>query len=316
MIAQARDLRDDLAGSTDVATLTTWIDRNAAYDAALRRLYDALLDSDGRVTDRVRSAFEGEQAARRQLPPDTRGLVVIMSDIARGGLNQAVIAIEEARGALSSAHRPPGALQQPPGARRVGLAVGSGAGTLARKFPASYDLPGGTAGRDAHREDSFVQIRVVTDQPWEVSTDVLVVPVVGELEFTGAYDELDRRSGGELRALQAFGELRRSPLRDRARRVRASCRRGGCSSSRRGHAEDLDRETVRKFAASRDPAPDQPRRQGDGGLAGPAGRVARRGRRARRRRSSRGAWSRAASSPRRSTARTATRRRRSSTSWC
>ena len=53
-----------------------------------------------------------------------------------------------------------------------------------------------------------MQIRVVTDQPWEVSTDVLVVPVVGELEFTGAYDELDRRSGGELRALQAFGELR------------------------------------------------------------------------------------------------------------
>jgi hypothetical protein len=103
MIVQARDLRDDLTGSTDVATLTTWIDRNAAYDAALRRLYDALLESDGRVTDRVRSAFEGEQAARRQLPPDTRGLVVIMSDIARGGLNQAVIAIEEARGALSSA---------------------------------------------------------------------------------------------------------------------------------------------------------------------------------------------------------------------
>ena len=34
MIEQARGLRDDLAGSTDVSTLTTWIDRNAAYDAA------------------------------------------------------------------------------------------------------------------------------------------------------------------------------------------------------------------------------------------------------------------------------------------
>jgi hypothetical protein len=103
MIEQARGLRDNLAGSTDVATLTAWIDTNAAYDAALRRLYDALSESKGRVTDRVRDAFAAEQAARAQLPSDTRGLVVIMSDIARGGLNQAVIAIEEARGALSAA---------------------------------------------------------------------------------------------------------------------------------------------------------------------------------------------------------------------
>lgn len=114
MIEQARGLRDDLAGSTDVSTLTTWIDRNAAYDAAVRRLYDALLESKGRVTDRVREAFAGEQAARRGLPADTRGLVVIMSDIARGGLNQAVISIEQARGALSSALDLQHQLQQPP----------------------------------------------------------------------------------------------------------------------------------------------------------------------------------------------------------
>ena len=93
-----------------------------------------------------------------------------------------------------------------------------------------------------------MQIRVVTDQPWEVSTDVLVVPVVGELEFTGAYDELDRRSGGELRALQAFGELR-------DRRYGTALGASGELPARRllvvsaGHAEDLDRETVRKFAA-------------------------------------------------------------------
>ena len=86
-----------------MSTLTAWIDRNAAYDTALRRLYDALLSSKGRVTDKVRAGFDGEQAARHQLPPDTRGLVVIMSDIAEGGLNQAVISIEEARGAIGSA---------------------------------------------------------------------------------------------------------------------------------------------------------------------------------------------------------------------
>jgi leucyl aminopeptidase len=93
-----------------------------------------------------------------------------------------------------------------------------------------------------------VQIRVVTDQPWEVSTDVLVVPVVGELEFSGAYDELDRRSGGELRALQAFGELR-------DRRYGTALGSSGELPARRllvvsaGHAEDFDRETARKFAA-------------------------------------------------------------------
>ena len=93
-----------------------------------------------------------------------------------------------------------------------------------------------------------MQIRVVTDQPWEVTTDVLVVPVVGELEFTGAYDELDRRSGGELRALQAFGELR-------DRRYGTALGSSGELPARRllavsaGHAEDLDRESVRKFAA-------------------------------------------------------------------
>ncbi len=102
-IAQSRSLRDRLAGSTDVSTLTTWIDRNAGYDEALAGLYQALLDSRGRVTDAVRRAYDDEQAARSALPGDTRGLVVIMSDVAQGGLNQAVIAIEEARGSLAQA---------------------------------------------------------------------------------------------------------------------------------------------------------------------------------------------------------------------
>jgi len=102
-IAEARAVRDRLAPSTDVSTLTTWLDRNGAYDAALRTLYKALIDSKGRVTAAVRKAFDAEQAARKQLPADTRGLVVIMAEIAQGGLNQAVISIEEARGSLSAA---------------------------------------------------------------------------------------------------------------------------------------------------------------------------------------------------------------------
>jgi leucyl aminopeptidase len=53
-----------------------------------------------------------------------------------------------------------------------------------------------------------VQVRVVTDQPWEVTADVLALPVMGEPEFAGVLDEIDRRSGGELRALTEFGEVR------------------------------------------------------------------------------------------------------------
>lgn len=102
-IAQARTARDKLAATSDVSTLTNWIDRNAAYDAAVRRLYQALLSSKGRVTDKVRAAFAGEQSARRALPADTRALVVIMSEIAQGGLNQAVISIEQARGKIGAA---------------------------------------------------------------------------------------------------------------------------------------------------------------------------------------------------------------------
>ncbi len=102
-IAAAVKLRDELASSTEVSTLTDWLDRNAAYDKALRLLYAALVTSDGLVTSEVQQAFEGEQAARANLPSDTRGMVVIMSDIARGGLNQAVIAIDEARESLAQA---------------------------------------------------------------------------------------------------------------------------------------------------------------------------------------------------------------------
>jgi leucyl aminopeptidase len=98
-------------------------------------------------------------------------------------------------------------------------------------------------------EDPPVQIRVVTDQPWEVAADVLVLPVVGDPEFTGPLDELDRRSGGELRALQAFGELRQ-------KRYGTALAAAGELPARRllvvsaGDAEGVDRETARKVAAT------------------------------------------------------------------
>jgi hypothetical protein len=102
-IAKARTLRDALAASVDVSTLTQWLDRNATYDKALRSLYQALSDSKGTINARVLAAIDAEKAARAALPADTKGLVVILAEIGRGGLNQAVISIEEARGDLDAA---------------------------------------------------------------------------------------------------------------------------------------------------------------------------------------------------------------------
>ena len=102
-IAQARNVAATLSKTVDVSTLTAWLDRNAAYDGALRTLYSSLLQSRGRVTDAVRKAFAAQQAALAALPGDTKAVVVIMSDIAQGGLNQAVIDIETARGSLRAA---------------------------------------------------------------------------------------------------------------------------------------------------------------------------------------------------------------------
>ena len=52
-----------------------------------------------------------------------------------------------------------------------------------------------------------MKLRVVAAQPWDVAADVLVVPVLGDPPFRGAVAELDKRSGGELGSLVAFGEL-------------------------------------------------------------------------------------------------------------
>ncbi len=96
-------LRDKLATTTDVSILTRWIDRNAVYDAALRKTWTLLDKSKGRVTKALEAAIRELQAAQANLPADGRALVVIMADVARGGLNQAVIEIEQARGQLTAA---------------------------------------------------------------------------------------------------------------------------------------------------------------------------------------------------------------------
>lgn len=102
-LTAALEIRDQLVESVDTTTLDIWVDRNRTYDDALARLYQALQGSRGRVTDAAREAFADVQRAQKLLPPDTRAIVVIMSDLAQGGLNQAAIRIDEARGALTAA---------------------------------------------------------------------------------------------------------------------------------------------------------------------------------------------------------------------
>ena len=102
-LVAAGKLRDQLANTVDVTVLDEWLTRNGAYDVALRDLYVAYSQVGTKVTDALRDAIAAEAEARKNLPPDTRGLVVIMAEISRSGMSGAVITIEEARGRLTSA---------------------------------------------------------------------------------------------------------------------------------------------------------------------------------------------------------------------
>ncbi len=94
-----------------------------------------------------------------------------------------------------------------------------------------------------------MELRVVTEEPWSVAADVLLVPIVGEPSFEGTLGELDRRSGGELSALAAFGELS-------GKRYATALAAPGELPVRRlvavgaGEAAGVDRETVLRLAAA------------------------------------------------------------------
>jgi hypothetical protein len=103
IFAATKAQRDILVQTAEVTTLDEWMRRTGRYDMALRTLYGALVASGGRVNDAVRDAYAEEGAARADLPPDTRGLVLIVAETGRGGLNTAVIQIETLRGRLFAA---------------------------------------------------------------------------------------------------------------------------------------------------------------------------------------------------------------------
>jgi hypothetical protein len=103
LLDHADELRVELLTASDQTTLDEWLARHRRYDAALTALYTALQSSGGLVTKEVEVAYHEENVARAELPVDSRALIVIVAEIARGGLNQAVIAIEDARGRINTA---------------------------------------------------------------------------------------------------------------------------------------------------------------------------------------------------------------------
>ncbi|HVA86298.1 MAG TPA: M17 family peptidase N-terminal domain-containing protein, partial [Candidatus Saccharimonadales bacterium] len=88
-----------------------------------------------------------------------------------------------------------------------------------------------------------MKLSVVTDQPWDVAADVLVVPVAAEPVFEGELAEIDRRAGGDLHRLREFGELS-------GKRYATTLAAGGELHAGRilavgvGAVAELDRETV------------------------------------------------------------------------
>jgi leucyl aminopeptidase len=95
----------------------------------------------------------------------------------------------------------------------------------------------------------FVQVRVVTDQPWDVKADVLAIPIVGEPAFENDLGELDRRSGGALKSLATLGELR-SKRYTSSIAASGELPAGHLLTLSTGDADELDRETVVHFGAA------------------------------------------------------------------
>ena len=102
-VDQIQDLRQRLITSTDRTGLDEWIDRDRTYDLALQALYAALVKSKGKVDLVVQDKKRDVDNAFDALPPDRRTIIVIVSEVARGGLTQAVLAIEDAHGRIDDA---------------------------------------------------------------------------------------------------------------------------------------------------------------------------------------------------------------------
>ena len=103
LLTQLGQLRAEIVTSADPTVLDDWIARHDRYDKALTKLYQVLKASGGVRNPTVDEAYRQENLAREGLPSDNRSIVVIVAEVAQAGLNQAVVAIEDARGRIDDA---------------------------------------------------------------------------------------------------------------------------------------------------------------------------------------------------------------------
>lgn len=103
VLDQIVQLRRQIVAGSDATVLDDWISRNLRHDTALANLYKALKASGGQRNAVVDAAYREETLARQDLPNDNREIVVIVAEVAQAGLDQAVIAIDDARGRIDQA---------------------------------------------------------------------------------------------------------------------------------------------------------------------------------------------------------------------
>jgi hypothetical protein len=101
-IADAASITAELAKTTDVSTLSNWLTRTTGMDDSLEVLWQAMIDSNGRITPQVTAALKNESDAKALLPDDNSVLQVVLYELA-GNLTSDGISIETARGALADA---------------------------------------------------------------------------------------------------------------------------------------------------------------------------------------------------------------------
>ena len=94
-----------------------------------------------------------------------------------------------------------------------------------------------------------MQLRVVSDQPWDVPADLLAIPFVGEPPLDGLLAPLDQRAGGELRTLAAFGELK-VELYAAALLAGGECRATRLLAISAGTPESLTRQVVVRIGSA------------------------------------------------------------------
>jgi hypothetical protein len=102
-VVNVKEQRTKLIAGNEPTVLDEWITRNGDFDLALKALYVALDQSGGKITAKVQLAQRDERDAFARLPPDRRTIIVIVAEVARGGLTQAVLAIEDANGRIDDA---------------------------------------------------------------------------------------------------------------------------------------------------------------------------------------------------------------------